>query len=207
MAKKKSTPPDEGPKPRGRSRPKPAPDEAKPESLPPASEAKEPRPKPGRAKRKAEPSPLDQARELAIQAAEAHDPRRTIALAKQALALSPDCAEAYYLLADHARTRKEALNLFEQAVAAAGRVLGPEFFVEGEGHFWGLLETRPYMRARLALAEALWSAGRRVEAAEHLGEMLRLNPGDNQGVRYIPGLLALESRPARRTGPAPRSLR
>jgi tetratricopeptide (TPR) repeat protein len=185
MAKKKPTPPDEGPKPRGRSRPVPAPDEGKPESLPPAPEAKESRSRPARAKPKAEPSRLDQARELAAQAAQAHDPRRSIALAKQALAASPDCAEAYYLLADHARTRKEALGLFEQAVAAAGRVLGPEIFVEGEGHFWGLLETRPYMRARLALAEALWSAGRRAEAAEHLAEMLRLNPGDNQGVRYI----------------------
>jgi tetratricopeptide (TPR) repeat protein len=50
--------------------------------------------------------------------------------------------------------------------------------------FWGLLETRPYLRARLGLAHALWAAGRREEAVGHLQDMLRLNPHDNQGVRY-----------------------
>src|SRR5262249_48295390 len=45
-------------------------------------------------------------------------------------------------------------------------------------------ETRPYMRARAFLAGALWTRGRRGEAIEVLRDMLRLNPGDNQGVRY-----------------------
>ena len=40
------------------------------------------------------------------------------------------------------------------------------------------------MRARLGLAHSLWTAGRRDEAVRHLQDMLRLNPGDNQGVRY-----------------------
>ncbi|MBV9123665.1 MAG: tetratricopeptide repeat protein, partial [Planctomycetes bacterium] len=42
----------------------------------------------------------------------------------------------------------------------------------------------PYMRARLGLANSLWTAGRREEAVRHLEDMLRLNPGDNQGLRY-----------------------
>ena len=33
--------------------------------------------------------------------------------------------------------------------------LGPEGFEEYDGHFWGFLETRPYMRARHGLALAL----------------------------------------------------
>ncbi len=40
------------------------------------------------------------------------------------------------------------------------------------------------MRAREGLACELWSIGRGEEAVEHLQEMLRLNPNDNQGVRY-----------------------
>ena len=40
------------------------------------------------------------------------------------------------------------------------------------------------MRAKLGLAECLWATGRRDEAVAHLQEMLRLNPNDNQGVRY-----------------------
>ncbi|HZU36634.1 MAG TPA: hypothetical protein VFA18_12025, partial [Gemmataceae bacterium] len=43
---------------------------------------------------------------------------------------------------------------------------------------------RPYMRARQRLADALWTAGRRDEAVQHLQDMLRLNPNDNQGMRY-----------------------
>ena len=69
-------------------------------------------------------------------------------------------------------------------MAAGERALGPEAFQRDVGHFWGILETRPYMRARLGLAHALWTAGRRDEAVQHLQDMLRLNPGDNQGVRY-----------------------
>jgi tetratricopeptide (TPR) repeat protein len=39
------------------------------------------------------------------------------------------------------------------------------------------------MRARLGLAEALWARGLREEAVDHLTDMLRLNPNDNQGLR------------------------
>jgi tetratricopeptide (TPR) repeat protein len=48
----------------------------------------------------------------------------------------------------------------------------------------GIFETRPYMRARLGLATCLWELGEREQAIEHYREMLRLNPNDNQGVRY-----------------------
>lgn len=41
------------------------------------------------------------------------------------------------------------------------------------------------MRARLGLALALWNAGRTDEAVSHAEGMLRLNPNDNQGVRYV----------------------
>lgn len=75
------------------------------------------------------------------------------------------------------------------------------------GHFWGLLETRPYLRTRLGLAHALWTAGRRAEAVQHLQDMLRLNPNDNQGVRYTLARLLALPRPERRSGPAPSTIR
>lgn len=93
-------------------------------------------------------------------------------------------ADAYILLAEQARTRKEALALYERGVAAAERDIGAERFRQEEGHFWLIPETRPYMRARLGLAHLLWTTGRRDEAVRHLHDLLRLNPGDNQGVRY-----------------------
>ena len=112
------------------------------------------------------------------------DPEVRVKLAKRALEISPDCADAYVLLAEHAQSRKEVLESFEKGVAAGERALGPEFFQEQAGHFWGILETRPYMRAREGLACELWTMGRGEEAVDHLQEMLRLNPNDNQGVRY-----------------------
>jgi tetratricopeptide (TPR) repeat protein len=133
----------------------------------------------------ADPSTLKgQAEELLAQAFEETDPQRKVELARKALNLWPDCADAYVLLAEHARSRKEALQLYQQGVEAGQRALGPGVFEQDAGDFWGLLDTRPYMRAREGLANALWTAGRRQEAVEHLQEMLRLNPHDNQGVRY-----------------------
>src|SRR5436309_1387250 len=52
-------------------------------------------------------TPLEQARDLVAQAHDAPTDERRMELARKALELSPDCVEAYALLADHARTRKE----------------------------------------------------------------------------------------------------
>lgn len=129
-------------------------------------------------------SPLDQAQQIMYQAFEQRDERYKLDLAKQALTLCPDCADAYVLLAEHAGNHNDALELYRKGVEAGERTLGPQVFQENVGHFWGVLETRPYMRARLGLANELWSAGRRAEAVPHLQDLLRLNPHDNQGVRY-----------------------
>ncbi|HEV2642619.1 MAG TPA: hypothetical protein VGT98_07930, partial [Candidatus Elarobacter sp.] len=62
--------------------------------------------------------------------------------------ISSDCADAYVLLAEEtARTAGAARKLYEQGVAAGERALGPNYFRNEVGSFWGLLETRPYMRA------------------------------------------------------------
>ncbi len=127
---------------------------------------------------------LLQAQDLMYEAFEAQGTRR-VALAREALEISPDCADAYLLLAEEtASSVEEARELLEQGVAAGERALGPEPFEEDVGHFWGILETRPYMRARAALAKTLWTLDQREEAVEHQHELLRLNPNDNQGLRY-----------------------
>lgn len=130
-------------------------------------------------------SKLDHAQDLMYQAWEESNPARRIILAHEALAISPDCADAYVLLAEEeADTLDRALEYYQQGVAAGERSLGKKFFKENVGYFWGLLETRPYMRARQGLANILWELGRGDEAESHYRDMLRLNPGDNQGIRY-----------------------
>lgn len=131
-------------------------------------------------------SPLEEAQELMYDAWESTSPRERIRLARKALEVSPDCADAYVLLAEEsARSAREEAELYAKGVEAGKRAIGEEAFQECVGRFWGVIETRPYMRARLGLAQALWAMGRKSEAVEHAWDMLRLNPGDNQGIRYV----------------------
>lgn len=138
-------------------------------------------------------TPLEQAQELMYEAWNAPTKRKRVELARRALEISPDCADAYVLLAQEStRSVKKAKELYEQGVRAAERALGPEVFREDVGHFWGLIETRPYMRARSGLAQTLWTIGEQQQAIEHFADMLRLNPGDNQGIRYLLASCLLE---------------
>lgn len=99
--------------------------------------------------------------------------------------ISRNCADAYVPLAEEAaNSLEEAIAYYRQGVEAGERRLGERAFEEDVGHFWGILETRPYMRARAGLAQCLWQAGKHDEALAHYRDMLRLNPGDNQGIRY-----------------------
>ncbi len=144
-----------------------------------------------------EPStPLEKAQDLIYEAFESGNSRKRIQLAKKALKSSPDCADAYVLLAEEqAGDLHEVKEFYEKGVEAGERAvkqtLGDKAFEEEAGYFWGILETRPYMRARQGLALCLWELGERREAIEHYTEMLSLNPGDNQGIRYLlaPALL------------------
>ena len=112
-------------------------------------------------------SAVDEAQEIMYDAWEAPTRQRAVALARKALEVSPDCADAYNLLAEEtAETLEEAIELYEKGVEAGERALGKKAFKEDVGYFWGLLETRPYMRARAGLAQCLWVAGQGEEAVE-----------------------------------------
>jgi tetratricopeptide (TPR) repeat protein len=144
-------------------------------------------------------TPLERAQELVYDAMESEG-RLRVKRARQALAISPDCADAWVVLAEDAPAWEAALERYEQAVAAGERAIGRERFDSLVGEFWGHLETRPYMRARLGLAQTLEDAGRGADAVAHYRELLRLNPGDNQGVRYLLVVALLEQNRDEETG-------
>jgi tetratricopeptide (TPR) repeat protein len=112
--------------------------------------------------------------------------RARISLARKALAVSPLCADAYVLLAEEdAKSADQALEFYRKGVEVGEQALGAKGFREYAGHFWGFLETRPYMRARAGLADALSKLGDVDGAISHYQAMLTLNPNDNQGMRYL----------------------
>jgi len=136
-------------------------------------------------------SPRDKAQELAWQAMEYihRDDERAAQLCHKALDVYPDCVDAIHLLADiESQWQRDFIIGVKKAIEAGRRELGEEFFRENKGSFWGLIETRPFMRAMGALAEALADNEYRLDEAIAVHEeMLELNPNDNQGIRY--GLL------------------
>ncbi|TCD71343.1 hypothetical protein EIP91_011114 [Steccherinum ochraceum] len=74
---------------------------------------------------------------------------------------------------------------------------GPRCFSDdGEqvGHFWGILETRPYMRVLQALVRFYVEKKDYPKAAHTVIEMLRLCPGDNLGQRDWLGSLLIMSK-------------
>jgi tetratricopeptide (TPR) repeat protein len=128
----------------------------------------------------------EKAQELIYEAWDADTYAKRVALAEKALETYPDCADAYVMLAEETADHLfEAIELYRKGVEAGTRTIGKKHFDDIKGHFWGYIETRPYMRAKAGLAGCLWEGGHFEEALKHYREMLELNPSDNQGIRYI----------------------
>mmetsp|Transcript_3459 Transcript_3459/g.5264 ORF Transcript_3459/g.5264 Transcript_3459/m.5264 type:complete len:907 (-) Transcript_3459:1869-4589(-) len=79
----------------------------------------------------------------------------------------------------------EALKMYDTAILCA-RKLNPTWSDDrSEELSWGEMGNRPYMRALLGRALCLKKTGKREEAIRQAKKLLRLNPGDNQGVRKM----------------------
>jgi len=133
-------------------------------------------------------TPLEAAQAKMYDAFGARSKKDKVRLAKEALGLSEDCADAYVVLAevtDEALT--DSIELYQKGVEAGKRALGEEFFQNNIGEFWSILESRPYMRALFGLALDLWTKNREERAIEMMYELLRLDKMDHQGVRHVLG--------------------
>ncbi len=132
----------------------------------------------------AEADARNEAQQLAFDAMEAATEAQARKLAKRALAKDPDCVDALVVLAGiESDSPRKMIEGLQNAVAAGERSLGANFTRENKGHFWGLIETRPYMRALEQLANLLRAEGFKLDAIKHYEKILALNPNDNQGVR------------------------
>jgi len=126
------------------------------------------------------------AQALMFEAWQTINPKKRIELARKAIGLSKYCADAYILIAQESDLCDEdKKELYEKALKAGEDIIGKREFKKCEGKFWEIPKTRPYMRAKIQLADILWEMGETEEAIKHCQEMLQLNPNDNQGVRGV----------------------
>lgn len=112
-------------------------------------------------------------------------------LVRQALSKNPNCSAAYGYLGEQESSLELAVTYFEIAMGIEIEELGgDEFFQENAGYFWGLFETRTYMRLAHSYANKLLEFNNVIDAYKLFAHMLVLNPNDNQGIRMeIEGLL------------------
>jgi len=79
---------------------------------------------------------------------------------------------------------EEALACYERGIAAARarRIGDPEHYA---GSFWLDVDSRPFMRGMHGKGLCEWRLGREEAVREIFQDMLRWNPNDNQGVRFL----------------------
>ncbi|MFK7774762.1 MAG: hypothetical protein AB8F94_21665 [Saprospiraceae bacterium] len=104
--------------------------------------------------------------------------------ALKAIKIFPDCIEAYEYLGSTYSYYHKSAEYFAKGVEVGRRIFGGDFLKKNKGHFYGITETRPFMRCLGNLAECYYSPGQTPKAIEIWKEMLELNQNDNQGVRY-----------------------
>ena len=134
-------------------------------------------------------TPEEQAQDLVSEAYEL-SPVKAKKNIEKALKLNPNCIEAYEYLASRERKAEKALAFFEKGIAIGREKFGGKFLKENKGRFWGWHETRPFMRCLHQKAEILVMEEKTAEGVAIMEELLELNEGDNQGVRF-PLLAAL----------------
>jgi len=136
-----------------------------------------------------------QARVLVERAEEAEDAEEAKKLAKEAVNIDPDCAQAYAILADNAESPADALPLCEKALAAGERQLQRAGLrPEGEGSLSNEEAAGGYLEARALLGVCLKALGRVEESLLHFAHLIRLDFTDRVGARHHMAEAALYSR-------------
>jgi tetratricopeptide (TPR) repeat protein len=141
--------------------------------------------------------PKFRAQDLTYGALETEDLGEALRLVHEALELDPDCTDAQRLMVALLPTSVEnRLHLMREVVEKAERGMSKSFVQKNTGHFWGMVSTRPYMRAKQHLGELLAETRDFEGAIATFEQMLKLNPKDNQGMRSpLLGLYLAANRP------------
>lgn len=107
--------------------------------------------------------------------------------AKKALKLDPDNLDAEFMIAQiAAKNELDLLNRLRLVVKHGEQVMKTKGFADEDsiGYYWGITETRPYMRVRSAYMSLMKDLGMFRGAAAECEELVRLSGNDNLGARY-----------------------
>ena len=112
---------------------------------------------------------------------------KAIKLAKQSLEINPDNIDAENFITKYETNTIKRLKKYAETLNKEKNNLEKEdlFNKENIGIFWGLIETRPYMRTKHSYMKTLIELGRYTEAIKQGEELLELCKSDNLGVRYM----------------------
>jgi tetratricopeptide (TPR) repeat protein len=111
---------------------------------------------------------------------------------EKALQLDRNCIVAYEFLGTQEDAAEIAIVFYEKGIQIGKQRFGGAYLKENKGFFWGLHETRPYMRCLQHYSDCLYAMGEVKECVRILEEMIELNPNDNQGVRDLLLLYLIE---------------
>jgi tetratricopeptide (TPR) repeat protein len=130
-------------------------------------------------------SKKEKAQDIAWDAWNAPDSESRMALARRAIKTDPECTDAWVIMGQEEEEPGKKREYYQKAVDFFRKQHNAWYFEEKKGGFWGLLETRPFMRALQGLGVCQWNDHDEDDAIRTLAYMLELNPNDNQGIRFI----------------------
>ncbi|MCK4665179.1 hypothetical protein KAU33_00420 [Candidatus Dependentiae bacterium] len=131
-------------------------------------------------------APRDKAQNLIYDAFESDSNAEKIKLAKQALEIYPDTADAYVLLAENSDEKIESvIELYRKGVKAGKKSINPKIFKSFKTNLYSAVTARPYLRAKYGLGESLLEAGQEHEGLEELYGTIKVNKSDNLGARFV----------------------
>lgn len=132
-------------------------------------------------------TPLDEAYGILEKAENAKSKKQAIKLAKQAYEKSAACFDAILFQADLEDDTLKRDALLNDGLKKEQARLQKEGYFEKDnlGHFYQIFETRPYIRGLCIKAHNFAENGQLTQAKELCKEILKLNPNDNMGARYI----------------------
>ncbi len=130
---------------------------------------------------------LDDVYELLEKAENAKSKKQAIKYAKEAYDMCPDCFDAILFQVHLEDNPLKRWRLLEDGLEhEKDRLEDEEYFKKDNiGHFYGIFETRPYIKGLFIKAELLIMDGKIKQSRDICKEILRLNENDNIGARYL----------------------